>query len=145
MIISKDSWHYRLLNFFNMLPYELIYSHKCNLCPYFRTVIASTIYAFMLLAIIAVLLFFMATSVMYIFGYHVFNERLPMVGFICMGVLLLSFILFKYGEIMAEKLIYFLDERRDKKDKPKNRKPSLFKARIKAMHDKVCPEITLEE
>ena len=148
MIIKKDSWHYRLLDFFGDLPWELKHHGFFGLCPYCRRVFLALFKALVVCLILLVPLFFVAAYIAFCFGYTISDEPVALAG---VGVAIIAFTAFIainvcWGDLIKEKEGAFYSAFQLKKTyERKPKEPSLIREWFKAIHDKVCPSITLEE
>ena len=151
MIIKKDSWHYRLLDLFEAVPRELKRHGSFGLCPYCRCVLSSLIQALIICLITLGLLFLVASYIAFCFGYSISREPAVLAG---VGVIIISFsaligINVCWGDLIKEKEDAFLQRLSIKKtfktEPKKPKEPSIIREWFKAIHDKVCPSITLEE
>jgi len=151
MIIKKDSWHYKLLDFFGDLPWELKRHGSFGLCPYCRRVFLALFKALVVCLVLLVPLFFVVGYIAFCFGYLISRQPVELAG---AGAAIIAFSAFIginvcWGDLLREKENAFLQrisiektfERKPKKPK----EPGLIRVWLKAMHDKVCPSITLEE
>ena len=151
MIIKKDSWHYRLLDFFGDSPWEWGYHGSFGLCLYCRRVFLALFKAFVLCLILLMPLSIVAIYIAFCFGYAISDEPVALASF---GAVIIAFSAFIgingcWGDLIKEKESAFLQRISIKKSyerKPKKAKePGLIRVWLKAVHDKVCPSITLEK
>ena len=77
MIIKKDSWHYRLLDLFEVVPWELKHHGSFGLCPYCRRVLSALFLALVMSLTILVLLSCVVSYIAFCFGYPI--SRAPVV------------------------------------------------------------------
>ena len=148
MIIKKDSWHYKLLDFFDEVPWELKRTGSFGLCPYCRRVFLALFKALVVCLVLFVPLFFVAAYIAFCFGYLISEDPVLLA---IPGAIIIAFSAFIginvcWGDLIKEKEGAFLQRLSIKKTyerKPKD--PSLIREWFKAIHDKVCPSITLEE
>jgi hypothetical protein len=136
MIINRNSWHYRFLEFMAFRP-------KPSLCPYVRQLVVSMLMMAMLsffaFWIINAMLSAMAWVVAGLIHGFVGAETLAVAGIPlwCIGA---GYV----GCIWLDKLY---DRRRTRKDELRHaegyvvKEPNLFWSYIKAIHNKVCPSI----
>ena len=151
MIIKKDSWHYKLLDFFGDLPWELKGHGSFGLCPYCRRVFLALFKALVVCLVLLVPMFFVAAYIAFCFGYPISGQPVVLSA---AGATIIAFTAFMainvcWGDLIKEKEGAFFRRFLIKKSyerKPKKAKePGLIRVWLKAMHDKVCPSITLEE
>ena len=148
MIIKKDSWHYKLLDFFGDLPWELKRHGSFGLCPYCRRVFLALFKALVVCLVLLVPLFFVVGYIAFCFGYLISRQPVELAG---AGAAIIAFSAFIginvcWGDLIKEKEGAFLQRLSIKKTyERKPKEPSLIREWFKAIHDKVCPSITLEE
>jgi len=151
MIIKKDSWHYKLLDFFGDSPWEWGYHGSFGLCPYCRRVFLALFKALVVCLVLLVPLFFVAAYIAFCFGYPISGQPFLLAGAGAAVIAFTAFIAINvcWGDLLRGKENAFLQRISIKKSferKPKKPKePGLIRVWLKAMHDKVCPSITLEE
>jgi hypothetical protein len=148
MIIKKDSWHYRLLDLFGDVPWELKNYGSFGLCPYCRCVLFALFQSLVICLITLSLLSFVVSYIAFCFGYPISKEPVLLAG---AGVIVIAFSAFIginicWGDLIKEKeddffQLFSIKEFYERKPK----EPSLIREWFKAIHDKVCPSITLEE
>ena len=137
MQISRNSWHYRLINF-------LDFDHPDNLCAYcWKTIWAIVFSAFALMAMV------------FVFGlplWYWLGADIPLVvaiivgGLELIGVLVCIYYAIEYAGWWAKlgrQLDRLLPEYTPKPPKPK-KPPGLFRSWISAQHRKVCPLLDFE-
>ena len=127
MNIKETSWHYRILNYLDMLKNPRI--GRESLCPYFwKVAFCVTVLPLTVLASIWVLTM--------PFWWMFFDAPLPIVILIASGeIVALLYILKTLVSIRHE------DEIAKGTREPVNEEPSLLRAWLSAKHRKVCPLI----
>ena len=151
MIIKKDSWHYRLLDLFEIAPWELRHYGSFGLCPYCRRVFVALLLAFISCLLLLVPICLVAMYVEFCLGRLTQDGSVPMafIGGATITIIAALLINRRWGDYFKEKEKRLLKRYRTKtsfESKPKKPKePSLIREWFKAIHDKVCPSITLEE
>lgn len=155
MNINKNSWHFKLLDYFDHeVIFDLHYGNSVSLCKYFWNVIGALL---KVLATIGggVVVTIMAGIVLYAFFGSLMYLLLPLTGPLFdyklyeVGVTILTFALCVavvggiIGTVNGDmKLVpNYLKRTKIADDKP----PSLFLSWLKAKKDKVCPLVKLEE
>ena len=148
MIIKKDSWHYKLLDLFDEVPWELKRTGSFGLRPYCRSVLLALFEALVICLTTLALLFFVASYIALCSGHPISKEPALLAG---AGAAIIAFSAFIginvcWGDLIKEKEGAFLQRLSIKKTyERKLKEPSLIREWFKAIHDKVCPSITLEE
>lgn len=150
MIISKNSWHYKLLRLWDKEPYEY---RKYSLCEYFWTVVWFTLttpivaVGGIMIAIGLLWVLLLSPVIGLISG--VIGHPLPFINYdvFWLGLLidLLLVIVLGIGLFHEDKVIPEWFPKKLTVNKKTENKPNLLFAWLKAKKDKFCPLIEVQE
>lgn len=129
MKINKNAWHYKLMDFFNLVPWQ-----RTNLCSYMRGMLGSI--AFTIVAGWALLMIAVLISAP-LWAWAVTGTGLLFsIGLIFDGLILIGLI----REFAPKDKLLFKPILESRKSKP-----SLVMAWIRSIHDKTCPLVEFED
>lgn len=141
MKVSKSSWHYKLISFFNPTFFHLTKSD----CHYFRQLLASMILVVMMVGVCIAAVLGVFCSI--VLPFMILNDGLnqlfidfldlkwqqiaPIAGILYMGYLVA-------GVVFAAKYI-----KRKFEETTKSEEPGVFVSWVKAKKDKICTKVEL--
>lgn len=135
MKFSKNSWHYKLLEYCEMEPYA---DEHFNLCPYTRRVIAALGLSAMGAIFLLVIGIIIAAFPIFVFGADIDIGMAFISSLLWVPLIYYCVRHWWFKDFVDEKVLR-------KKLDTVGKGPGLVKSYFKALHDKVCPPIEFTE
>jgi len=137
MVINKNSWHYKLVEFGVNSKYDI----SNNLCVYFWQSVRGFLLSIVALALVCLLVcaicFMLAAPFMPLM---VVEALFALIAWIILGFVIRSLFL----ETISKDHCLMIDVFAKLKSKEKEGKPNIVKEYLKAKKQKICPTLTFE-
>ena len=138
--MKKNSWHYKLLSFFELVSWGLENGESYSLCRYRLDVTFALFLALISVISIMSALFFVATYIWYVSGAEYIDVAWPIGGAVIITVLSSVFIHIKWGRKLKK-----IEDDFFGRGAKESKEPGLIRLRLQAWNDKICPMIRMDD